>query len=307
VGVADDDRAVVFPGRRNTDEITISDQDDSGRWMRLNFPGLFYIVSPSSVDHHEYHEATWTGIGGDRFYKNGPMHQFHLVDNPWLEENIINNHGPLGALYPKLAYIMEGDTPSFLGLINNGLGWQVSPSYGGWGGRYAWHQSYAEVQPIWTNTRDSRDTVTADNGQICTSDQATIWRWRQAYQHDFAARMDWCIADTFAKANHNPVIALNGNKGKAVAYITAKPGDKIQLDAAGTTDPDSDALTYRWWQYREAGTANAAVALSNADGPKTQFTVPNAKQGDIHIILEVKDAGTPCLYSYRRVVVTVKP
>jgi hypothetical protein len=27
---------------------TISDQDDSGRWIRINFPDIFYIVSPSS-------------------------------------------------------------------------------------------------------------------------------------------------------------------------------------------------------------------------------------------------------------------
>lgn len=92
---------------------TISDQDDSGRWLRITFPELFYIVTPSSVDHREYYKATWTGISGDRHYKNGPFHHFELVDNPWLIEHIITNHGPLGGLYPKLEYIMEGDTPSF--------------------------------------------------------------------------------------------------------------------------------------------------------------------------------------------------
>jgi hypothetical protein len=92
---------------------TISDQDNSGRWMRITFPNLSYIVTPSSVGHMEYYKATWTGISGDRHYKNSPMHKFELVDNPWLEKNIIKNHGPLGALYPKLEYIMEGDTPSF--------------------------------------------------------------------------------------------------------------------------------------------------------------------------------------------------
>lgn len=88
--------------------------------MRHKYPKLFYIVSPSSVDHHEYHRATWTGISGDRFYKNGPGHKFQLVSNEWLKENVIENHGPLGALYPELDYIMEGDTPSYIGLIDNG-------------------------------------------------------------------------------------------------------------------------------------------------------------------------------------------
>ena len=54
---------------------TISDQDNSGRWMRITFPNFFYIVSPSSVDNQEYHKATWTGMSGDRLYQNGPMHK----------------------------------------------------------------------------------------------------------------------------------------------------------------------------------------------------------------------------------------
>jgi hypothetical protein len=61
---------------------TISDQDNSGRWMRITFPSLFYIVSPSSVDSREYYLATWTGISGDRQFKNGPMQDFELVDTP---------------------------------------------------------------------------------------------------------------------------------------------------------------------------------------------------------------------------------
>ena len=127
---------------------TISDQDDAGRWLRMEFPDLFYIVTPSST-WQEYFRATWTGISGDRHYKNGPMFHFELVDNPWLEKNVIVDHGPLGALYPKLTYIMEGDTPSYLGLIENGLGWSSSPALGGWGGRYKLFRSYAESRPIW--------------------------------------------------------------------------------------------------------------------------------------------------------------
>jgi hypothetical protein len=36
---------------------TISDQDDSGPWIRKEFPDLFYIVSPGG-----YGAATWTGM-----------------------------------------------------------------------------------------------------------------------------------------------------------------------------------------------------------------------------------------------------
>jgi hypothetical protein len=287
---------------------TISDQDDSGRWLRLTFPKLFYIVTPSQVGHHEYYKATWTGISGDRHYKNGPFHKFELVDNPWLEENIIKDHGPLGALYPKLEYIMEGDTPSFIGLISNGLGSRRSPSYGGWGGRYVLCQTYAETRPIWTNARGCQDTVVAENGLEYTSAQATIWRWREAYQHDFAARMDWCVAKTFGAANHNPVAAFDNDKSKAVVNLTAKPKDTVKLSAAGTHDPDGGQISYRWFVYREAGSYDGQVRIENNTAQESHFTAPKVTSPrTIHIILEVHDDGKPSLYSYRRVIVTVKP
>jgi hypothetical protein len=287
---------------------TISDQDNSGRWMRITFPNLFYTVTPSEVGHHEYYKATWTGISGDRQYKNGPFHKFELVDNPWLEQNIINSHGPLGALYPKLAYIMEGDTPSFIGLISNGLGSRISPSYGGWGGRYVLCQTYAETRPIWTNARGSQDTVIADNGVEYTSDQATIWRWREAYQHDFAARMDWCVAEKFEAANHNPIAAFDNNKSKAVAHMTAKSGETIKLSAAGTSDPDKDMLSYHWFIYKEAGDYDGTISIRNNNSKEAGFIAPKINQTrKIHIILEVKDDGEPNLYSYRRIIVTIEP
>jgi hypothetical protein len=287
---------------------TISDQDDSGRWMRITFPRLFYIVSPSEVGHHEYYKATWTGISGDRQYKNSPFHKFELVDNPWLQKNIIDGHGPLGGLYPKLKFIMEGDTPSFIGLVGNGLGSQTSPSYGGWGGRYVLCQTYAETRPIWTNARGSQDTVVAENGMEYTSDQVTIWRWREAYQHDFAARMDWCVAETFEQANHNPVAAFDNDTSKAVAKINVKAGEMVNLSAAESNDPDGDKLSYHWFVYREAGTNTGTVAIQGSKQPQASFIAPEVDQArEIHVILELKDDGEPNLYSYRRVVVTVTP
>ena len=287
---------------------TISDQDDSGRWLRITFPGLHYIVTPSGMGYHEYYKATWTGISGDRRYKNGPMHKFYLVENPWLEANIINGHGPLGALYPKLAYIMEGDTPSFLGLISNGLGSRVSPAYGGWGGRYVLYQTYAETQPIWTNAEGCQDTVMADDGVEYTSAQATIWRWREAYQHDFAARMDWCVADTFAQANHNPVAVLGGDRSKAVAYLAVRPGQRVDLNASGTHDPDGDELSYRWFVYREAGSYKGAAEIASPTTREAYMMIPKiSAPATIHVILEVKDEGKPSLTAYRRLVLEVEP
>jgi len=286
---------------------TISDQDDAGPWLRREFPGLFYIVSPSNPDSREYHRATWTGISGDRHYRNAPWCHFELVDNPWLEKNVIRDHGPLGALYPRLAYIMEGDTPSFLGLIDNGLAWQVSPTYGGWGGRYVLYRCYGETRPIWTNNRDSRDTVLAADGKTYTSDQATIWRWRQAYQHDFAARMDWCVRPC-ARANHNPQVVVGGVSGKDVLRLDVRPGQEVTLRASGSSDPDGDALSFRWFDYPEAGGGRPrpAIRISGADTEIATLSVPAVDEPTtMHVILEVKDDGAPSLFGYRRIILNV--
>ena len=75
---------------------TISDQDDSGPWLRKTFPALFYIASPGMHAGGAYHYATWSGISGDRFHGRFDGADFSLVDNPWLDEHI-RSKGPLGA------------------------------------------------------------------------------------------------------------------------------------------------------------------------------------------------------------------
>lgn len=285
---------------------SISDQDFSGRWIRNAFPDIFYIVDPSAGDSWlEYYKATWTGISGDKWYKNGPFFHYDLVDNPWLTKNIRENHGPLGANYLPFDYIMEGDTPSFLGLINNGLGWYKSPAFGGWGGRYEFYQSYAETGKIWTSSIRTQDEVILADGSKTASNQATIWRWREAYQKDFSARMDWNITDDFKKANHNPVITLNSNEGKAMARGVVKAGEKVELSTTGTKDPDGDSFSYRWFVYREIGEFSGQLNFNSTANEDLTFTMPQLKKGqELHIVLEVKDSGEPSLFSYRRIVMT---
>lgn len=266
---------------------SISDQDFAGQWIRNNFPEIFYIVDASAGDSWlEYYKATWSGISGDRFYKNGPMIHGELVVNPWLAANIRENHGPLGANYLDFDYIMEGDTPSFLCLISNGLGWYISPAYSGWGGRYECYRSYAEKGKIWTSSVNTQDEIILSDGRKEASNQATIWRWREAYQHDFAARMDWNIADNFKKANHNPVLTLNGKSGKAIAKAKVKSGEKVQLSAKGSSDPDGDKLNFRWFVYREAGSFDGKLELVSISSEETSFTMPELKKGqELHVIL----------------------
>jgi len=304
---------------------SISDQDDAGPWIRREFPTLFYVVKPSPPNSEEYAEATWTGISGDLYYRNATGADTSLVTNQWLETNI-RAKGPLGKMYPKFMFIMEGDTPSYLALIDNGLNAYRRPDWGGWGGRYIFRQPYGESHPIWSQGGDeffratSQDSVLGIDGIQHVSDQATIWRWRQAYQNDFAARMDWTIQD-FAHANHPPQLVVNGQPGTAPLELTVPVKQSVTLDATGSTDPDRQHLHYKWWVYQEAGlsgTHGADVSLTSADTPQAQLTVnspcrqpwipgilPCQGDGVAHVILEVTDDGAPQLTSYRRFIVHV--
>jgi Cellulose-binding Sde182, nucleoside hydrolase-like domain/Cellulose-binding protein Sde0182, C-terminal domain len=287
----------------------ISDQDDSGAWIRREFTNLFYIVTPSNpASYQDYYRATWTGISGGRGDQAAPGYHFEMVDNPWLEMNIIKNHGPLGTLYPRLQYIMEGDTPSFLGLIDHGLGWEINPAYGGWGGRYMLHQPAGETRPIWTDTVSTRDRVEVEKDRTETSNQATIWRWRKQFQNDFAARMDWCVTDDFKKANHNPRPVLNSNRSTDVLMIPAKAGATVKLSAEGTgAGDDGQNVKVTWWIYREAGTLEGAT-LTQTNGLTTTVLLPRANRaGTVHVILQAEDDGVPHLCAYRRIVISTTP
>jgi hypothetical protein len=283
---------------------TISDQDDAGAWLRRELPNLFYVVSPSDQTANDYPRATWTGISGDQYFRNGPGYQIDLVSNAWLTTNVRTGHGALGMLYPQWAVIMEGDTPSFLGLIDNGLGSSVNPGYGGWGGRYALSTPAGEPRAIWTN---SSDMFAYGAGQTNTSNQATIWRWRPDYQQDFAARMDWCVAGVFAAANHNPIPALNGDSSKAVMRVRATAGSMVMLSAEGTSDADGNPVTVRWYIYPEAGTLAAGASLSATEGLVTRVSLPPGATGALHVVLDAKDNGNPPLSAYRRAIIDVAP
>ncbi|HEY0779382.1 MAG TPA: nucleoside hydrolase-like domain-containing protein [Gemmatirosa sp.] len=324
---------------------TISDQDDAGAWIRREFPTLHYIATPSTQDGEQYYFATWTGISGDRYYRNAPGADFTTFTDAWVDANV-RAKGPLGARYPHPCCIHEGDTPAFLGLIDNGLASAMSPAFGGWGGRYVWRRFSGESRPHWTQGGDSypgqansRDAVVGVDGQTYVSDQATIWRWRTAFQHDFAARMDWTIRPVRA-ANHNPQVTVNGRPGTEPLTITARVGEPVILDAAGTRDPDGDALHYTWFFYPEAGTGipgrplfadmRAAFLPAGAAGaggipaapaggppqPRARVTIAGANTaratvtpqvaGIAHVILAVEDDGSPSLTSYRRVILTIQ-
>ena len=140
-----------------------------------------------------------------------------------------------------------------------------------------------------------------------TDARATVWRWRPAFQADFAARMAWCVKPARG-ANHPPRAVLNGDKGLGVVKVTARPGEKVKLTGAGSSDPDGGRLSFRWFVYPEAGTYGHDVPLSDATAETTALTLPADAAGKtIHVVLEVTDGGEPALTRYRRVVLRVGP
>lgn len=299
---------------------TISDQDDTGYWLRKNFPDLFYIVSPGN-----YGTSTWVAISQVVKGANN-----EVISNNWLAENIQQRHGPLGSLYPDVAYGMEGDTPSWLMLILSGLNDHAIPNYGSWGGRYELYQPEPsktpvppiftgggpyepETRSIWTNADDKftpripnkfgrairQDSVSYNDNQV------TLWRWREDFQNDFAARMDWC-AKSFEEANHPPVVMVNGPE-----EFTVKSGEFFKLDADGTHDPDGDNLSYWWFQYPEAGSykgiVNFGMYAENLYNIHTIKAPEVTSPQTVHFILKVTDKGKPQLSRYKRVIVSVVP
>ncbi|MCA6074719.1 DUF1593 domain-containing protein [Fulvivirga sedimenti] len=295
---------------------TISDQDDSGIWIRDNFPDLFYIVSPGD----DYGSATWTGINS---YIQGIDNT--TISNSWLAMNIQQNHGPLGAAYPDVAWGVEGDTPAFLSLIQNGLNDSEHPEWGGWGGRYELYKPdfstmkdgssivtiAPETRDIWTNAVDFyQPYIDNEYGRSLKQDtltfldfKATLWRWRDDFQHDFAARMDWCIMSV-EQANHPPVPVLSHP-----ARISVESGAGFILDAFESYDPDGDNLSFLWFNYAEAGTYKEPIKVNGAENVyKAYFTAPEVReQKTAHFILKVTDKGEPQLSRYQRVIVTINP
>jgi hypothetical protein len=188
----------------------ISEQDDSGPWIRANFPDVFYIVSIHAWN--SYYASTWLGISAAESGANSTK-----VSKGWLAENI-KIGGPLAEQYPLPLYIMEGYSPTFLYLIQNGLGHPENPNWGSWGGRYGY------VVPGSRQYSDIVDQIVEVDEASYTGNKASVYRWRDHFQNDFAARMQWTVTSDFGNASHPPVPVVNGTQGSDFLNITVQAG-----------------------------------------------------------------------------------
>jgi hypothetical protein len=203
----------------------ISGQDDAGAWMTHNFPSLVYLRSI----------AQWQAISPsyDNIWPESHGGDLSVVSDDWVSNNIQNNHGPLGAAYPTRSVLWEGDTPSFLFLIQNGLNDPEKWHYGGWGGRFKNSRDknpytelgYGQVKSEEDDYNDfymyteASDTWSYNGTTYNSSRHAPLFRWRGDFQNNFAGRMDWTVK-SFAEANHEPLAVIGGDQvSEASVYI----------------------------------------------------------------------------------------
>ncbi|RBR15859.1 hypothetical protein FVER53590_10896 [Fusarium verticillioides] len=310
---------------------SISDQDDTGAYIRVKWPDVFFIVNVHG--YREYRLGTWTGISTA---DNGAANTTKVTDG-WLTPNI--RLGPLGALYPNIIYTMEGDSPSFIWNIQNGLNVPGRPEYGGWGGRYTRVTEDTDINEYGT----SGDALINTKGQSWFSPYATIWRWRDAYQDDFAARMQWTLVDSFEEGAHPPSINVNGSTGSEPLRFKVGLKDAIVLDASNTIDTDSQddssGLYFEWYSYAECASpmltslaanffsidalapptgTNGTLAVNEAGfsnvalGPMVRISAnltsweeeqPSSVDKEWHVILQVtNNKGSYPIRRYRRVI-----
>lgn len=269
----------------------IADQDGIFSELWNHFPELFYILN-KAPEGQDRRNAAFRGmyLGGDE----------NLTSMDWIREHILDGHGPLGALYPVKTWtapnphgvMKEGDTPSWFYFLLNGLNSADNPEYGGWGGRF-----YKTGAGYYTDTADTFD------GE--TNARATVFRWRDDFQRDFAARMDWCVMDVKG-ANHHPVAVVNGHQSNDALVMQVKSGRKIRLNASRSYDPDGGNLDFEWVNYPEANIYSDKPEIEGK-GAKASFVVPSSAVGkNHHVILKLTDKGTPQLSVYKRIIIIVR-
>ncbi|KAF9878041.1 cellulose-binding protein [Colletotrichum karsti] len=306
----------------------ISDQDTTGTWIQTQWPDIFYVSSMHGFT--EFGSATWLGM---HFDDNGVANVTKTRDT-WVTPNI--RVGALGAVYPKIEFGLEGDTPSFLWLIPNGLSDTEWPGLGSWGGRYTrvvnldgfnWYANAA-------------DAVALPDGGQYSSVQATVWRWRDAYQDDFAARMQWTLDRNVSEVSHPPLLNVNGSSGPASLQFQLGVNQSIILDAGKTCDADHpedlSQLDFEWFAYPAPAGYNVAQPLSIralAPPPGTNGTLALQEAGftnvtlgsrvevsltdqvsalvdgqDLSLILQVRTTRGPYpIRRYKRIVIKVAP
>lgn len=201
----------------------------------------------------------------------------------------------------KGSWLGEGDNPTFMNMLDNGLRAYEQGSYGGWGGRQMSPGEGNLFAPLNDTSQQAMVNAISALNNSGNSAHHPAKNYFQASQHDFATRLRWSITPEYKQANHEPLVRVSGPLN-----ITAAPGAKLRLNGV-VSDPDGQPVTVKWWHYA-VGTYPREVTITNSDALQAEVHIPaDATPGQtIHIILEGTDQGTPALTRYQRVIITVK-
>lgn len=301
-------------------------QDNAGAWIVHRWPVIHWIRS--NYQTYAYGGPSIDGGKDNRGRRNelgpytwAPYEYSGIGQHQWALMHLKGNHGPLLARWPirqfprgGVSFLEGGGTIPFLRLLPNGLNNPDEPTWGGWGGRYG----DTRTKNVWSKHRDVRvdeetygdfsmfdeltDTWTDPESGITYTDDnfAPVWRWRDAFYRNFAARADWCLND-FAQANHTPVIH---------AAAAAPEGNTVQLSTE-VSDPDGNEWNLKWWIYPEASTYRGETAglIASPHAANATLSLPEDLGSDtLHVILEVTDTpreGEHAMTTYRRLVIGV--
>ncbi|RMG56557.1 MAG: DUF1593 domain-containing protein, partial [Bacteroidetes bacterium] len=199
------------------------------------------------------------------------------------------------------SWLSEGDTPTFMNLLQNGLRAHQAGAPGGWGGRPSERLISFHAEDSTATDSGQTDLISLIVSQEDPAEASTFPAFFPPAQRDFAARMAWSVTPRYDGANHPPRVQIEGPLERR-----ARAGAPISLSGTAT-DPDGDGLNVRWFQFPEAGIAKAT--FSQPEALETEVILPEAAQSGqvFQFVLEVTDTGTPALTRYQRVAVTVSP
>lgn len=261
---------------------TITDQDmpysqrknyaySSHQWMRQKFADDLMFL---------WDESAW-------------LTQCELGSKNWSEyASKIQGKGHLGSAYPKYKYGVEGDTPSFLYVLPNGLHDTESPSQVGWGGCFARNLCADSLTIAWTNWQEPQKSVSRHYEEKFYGDVF----------NDFAARIAWACN---GYGNRNPIVIVNGKKGTEPIRLKRKAGQSVRLDASRSYDPDGNNLSFHWWVQKDIDYHKDIILRQ--EGEAVTLVLPSDMHDkEIHVICEVHDDGDISLVSYRRIIVCVQ-